>query len=134
METPQKRPKVLMLGANALVCDNVRVLLRSMGYQCLVASTLNEALQLLQQDKPDAAILDPQLADDPPARVVASLHKRVPKLRGPPWTSCSAGIPFHAKSRAARLWSLIVFCNPRSPVSDPHSPSVANSVMNPTPS
>ena len=82
METPQKRPKVLMLGANALVCDNVRVLLRSMGYQCLVASTLNEALQLLQQDKPDAAILDPQLADDPPARVVASFHKRVPKLRG----------------------------------------------------
>ena len=82
METPQNSPKVLMLGANRLVCDDVRVLLRSMGYRCLVASALNEALQLLQQEKPDAAILDPQMADYPPARVVVSFHKRVPELRG----------------------------------------------------
>lgn len=82
METPQNPLKVLMLGANPLVCDNVRVLLRSMGYQCLVAAALGEALQLLQQEKPDAAILDPRLTDHPPARVVASFHKRVPELRG----------------------------------------------------
>lgn len=81
METPQDPPKVLMLGANRLVCDDVRVLLRSMGYRCLVASALSEALQLLQA-KPDAGILDPQMADYPPARVVASFHKRVPELRG----------------------------------------------------
>lgn len=81
METPQDPPKVLMLGANRLVCDDVRVLLRSMGYRCLVASALSEALPLLQA-KPDAGILDPQMADYPPARVVASFHKRVPELRG----------------------------------------------------
>jgi CheY-like chemotaxis protein len=82
VETLQNSAKVLMLGANPLVCDNVRVLLRSMGYQCLVASSLSEARQLLQQEKPDAAILEPQLTDHPPARVVAFFHKRVPELRG----------------------------------------------------
>jgi len=46
VETAQIQPKVLMLGANALVRDNVRVLFGSMGYQCLVAATLKEALTL----------------------------------------------------------------------------------------
>ena len=82
METAQIQPKVLMLGVNALVRDNVRVLLGSMGYQCLVASTLKEARALLEQEKPDAAILDPQQADLPPARIVAAFHKMVPHLRG----------------------------------------------------
>src|SRR5205809_2292370 len=71
-----------MLGANALVRDNVRVLLGSMGYQYLAAPTLKEALTLLEQGRPDAAILDPQQADSPPARVVAAFHKMVPYLRG----------------------------------------------------
>jgi len=75
-------PKVLMLGANALVRDNVRVLLGSMGYQCLVASTLKEAFALLQQETPDAAILDPQQSNSPPARIVAAFHKMAPQLRG----------------------------------------------------
>jgi len=78
----QSQPKVLMLGANALVCDNVRVLLGSMGYQYLVAPTLKEALTLVERGRPDAAILDPQQADSPPARVVAAFHKMVPYLRG----------------------------------------------------
>src|SRR5437016_7988967 len=78
----QSRPKVLMLGANALVRDNVRVLLGSMGYQYLAAPTLKEALTLLEQGRPDAAILDPQQADSPPAQVVAAFHKMVPYLRG----------------------------------------------------
>ena len=82
METAQIQPKVLMLGVNALVRDNVRVLLGSMGYQCLVASTLKDARALLEQEKPDAAILDPQQADLPPARIVAAFHKMVPHLRG----------------------------------------------------
>src|SRR5947208_8368486 len=71
-----------MLGANALVRDNVRILLGSMGYQYLVARTLKEALALLEQEKPDAAILDPQQADSPPARIVAAFHMSVPHLRG----------------------------------------------------
>jgi DNA-binding NarL/FixJ family response regulator len=82
VEIAQIQPKVLMLGANALVRDNVRVLLGSMGYQCLVASTLKEAFALLQQETPDAAILDPQQANSPPARIVAAFHKMAPHLRG----------------------------------------------------
>jgi len=78
----QIRPKVLMLGANALVRDNVRVLLGSMGYQCLVASTLKEAFTLLQQETPDAGILDPQQANSTPARIVAAFHKMAAHLRG----------------------------------------------------
>lgn len=82
METLLTNPKVLMLGANALVCANVRVLLRSMGYQCLVASALKEAVELFELEKADAAILDPHEADSSPARVVAAFHKRFPDLRG----------------------------------------------------
>ena len=82
METARTQPKVLMLGGNPLVRDNVRVLLRSMGYQCLVASAFKEALELLDQVKPDALILDPRQAGAPPASVVAAFHRRFPDLRG----------------------------------------------------
>jgi CheY-like chemotaxis protein len=82
VETPQIKAKVLVLGTNPLVRDNARVLLRSMGYHCVVASTLKEALALTQLEKPDAAILDPTFPDSPPARVVAMFYKRVPDLRG----------------------------------------------------
>lgn len=82
MESARTQLKVLMLGANPLVRDDVRVLLGSMGYQCLVASALKKAVELFELEKPDAAILDPEAADSPPARVVASFHKRVPDLRG----------------------------------------------------
>lgn len=82
METARAQLKVLMFGANPLVCGNVRVLLRSMGYQCLVASDLKKAVKLCALEKPDAAILAPQMADSPPARLVASFQKQVPHLRG----------------------------------------------------
>ena len=82
METPRIQRKVLMLSANRLVRDDVRVLLRSLGYHCVLASTLKDALELLEQAKPDAAILDPNFSDSPPASVVAMFHTRVPDLRG----------------------------------------------------
>jgi hypothetical protein len=82
MEVARNQPKVLVLGANALVRDDVRVLLGSMGYRCVVASTLKEALVLLEVEKPDAVILDPRQVDSPPARMVAAFHKMVPTLRG----------------------------------------------------
>lgn len=78
METARTQLKILMLGANPLVRDNVRVLLGSMGYQCLVASDLKRAVELFELEKPDAAILDPQAADSSPARLVVSFQKQVP--------------------------------------------------------
>ena len=82
MEIARTQRKILMLGANPLVRDNVRVLLGSMGCQCLVASDLKRAVELFELEKPDAAILDPQAADSPPARLVISFQKQVPDLRG----------------------------------------------------
>src|SRR5439155_19643996 len=70
-----------MLGANPLVRDDVRVLLRSMGYHCVVAATLEHALELPEREQPDAAILDPHFPDWPPARGTARLHQRAPSLR-----------------------------------------------------
>ncbi len=67
MEVVRTRPKLLMLGADALVWDSVRVMLGSMGYHCVVASTLKEALSLLKVQKPDVAILDPRQVGSPPA-------------------------------------------------------------------
>src|SRR5438874_491295 len=58
-----------MLGANPLVRDDVRVLLRSMGYHCVVAATLEHALELPEREQPDAAILDPHFPDSPPSRL-----------------------------------------------------------------
>lgn len=81
MGTAQIQFKVLILGADPLVRDNVRVLLKSMGYRCLVASTLKEALVLLTQEKPDAAILDPRQSNSPPARLVLAFLGRVRDLR-----------------------------------------------------
>jgi DNA-binding response OmpR family regulator len=82
VEIAQTQRKVLVLGADVLVRDNLRVLLSSMGYRCVVAATLEAALALLEVERLDAAILDPQQVGFPPARMVAAFHKMVPTLRG----------------------------------------------------
>jgi CheY-like chemotaxis protein len=82
MEVARTKPKVLMVGADALVRDNVRVMLGSMGYHCLVASTVEEAQALLEVEKPDAVILDPQRVGSRPAWIVAAFHKMLRTLRG----------------------------------------------------
>src|SRR5881227_2455809 len=72
---------------NSRACSSVAAttqwypMLRSMGYHCVVAATLEHALELPEREQPDAAILDPHFPDSPPARVVAMFHKRVPDLR-----------------------------------------------------
>lgn len=81
MPATRTHSKVLVLSANALVRDNVRVLLGSMGFKCLLASTLEEALFLFEHEKPYALILDPYEAGSTPGQVVASLHRMVPHLR-----------------------------------------------------
>ena len=82
VEIPRTQPKVSVISADALVRDNVRVLVGSMGYHCVAASTLKEALALLEAEKPDAVILDPRQVGSPPARMVAAFHRMVPTLRG----------------------------------------------------
>lgn len=71
-----------MLGANPSVRDNVVVLLRAMGYRCIIAPSLKEALVVVEKEKPDAAILDPEQAGASPAGMVAAFHRMCPNLRG----------------------------------------------------
>src|SRR5205807_4846864 len=75
-------PKVLMIGAHQLVLDNVRVLLGTMGCLCVVGSNVKDVRALLEKEKPDAAVLDPQLLDSPPVEVLAALHTVALSLQG----------------------------------------------------
>ena len=75
-------PKVLMIGAHQLVLDNVRVLLGTMGCLCVVGSNVKDVRALLEREKPDAAVLDPQLLDSPPVEVLAALHTVALSLQG----------------------------------------------------
>ena len=52
--------RILVIGADAWVRDTIRVLLGSMGCQCAMASNLPQALPMLEQENPGAAILDGQ--------------------------------------------------------------------------
>lgn len=79
-EFKESRPTVLMICARQLERDNVRVLLRTMECRCPIASSLPEALVLLQKHEADAAILDPQLLDSS-AEVLAAVHKIVLRLQ-----------------------------------------------------
>lgn len=70
-----------MHGALAFVRDKVHVLLKALGYPCVVASIVKEALVLLEREKPDAAILDPKQAGSSPTAIVAAFHRTVPRVR-----------------------------------------------------
>jgi hypothetical protein len=81
-EIARIRPKVLMIGAHGLVVDNVRVLLRTMGCDCVIGSTIKKAVVLLEKEKPDAAILDTQLLASSPPNISATAHKIAVRLQG----------------------------------------------------
>ncbi|PYT76396.1 MAG: hypothetical protein DMG40_26260 [Acidobacteria bacterium] len=76
------QPKVLMIGVYRLVLDNVRVLLGTMRCQCVIGSSIKEALGLLEEEKPEAAIIDMQVLASAPAQTLLDLHKFVLGLRG----------------------------------------------------
>jgi DNA-binding response OmpR family regulator len=76
------RFKVLIIGAQQLVRDNISVLLRTMGGWCVISSSLKEAPALLEKERPDAAILDQQLLESRPAEILAALHRLFIKLQG----------------------------------------------------
>src|SRR5437879_2697641 len=75
-------PKVLAIGADWLVLDNIRVLLGTKGCLCVVGSNINEARALLEKERPDAAVLDPQLLDSSPTEALAALHTIALGLQG----------------------------------------------------
>ena len=62
VDMSQKLRKVILIGAEAWARDTIRVLLGSLGCQCVMASSIQEALPVLEQEQPDAAIVDEQRA------------------------------------------------------------------------
>ncbi len=50
--------KVLIIGEESYARDTMRVLLGSMGCQCVLASSVQLGLAALEEENPDAAIVD----------------------------------------------------------------------------
>src|SRR6266699_2565266 len=78
----QHHRKVLIIGEESYARDDMRVLLRSMGCQCVLASSVQIGLVALEEENPDAAIMDLHQMRTSAAHVVSGLDKIGPSLRG----------------------------------------------------
>ncbi len=74
--------KVLIIGEEIYARDTMRVLLGSMGCQCVLASSLQVGLAALEEENPDAAIMDLHQMRTSAAQVVSGLDKIGSSLRG----------------------------------------------------
>src|SRR6266436_8464287 len=60
----------------------MRVLLGSMGCQCVVTSTVQQAIAVLEQENPDAAIVDPRSSGFSAASILSEVDKLYRSLCG----------------------------------------------------
>jgi len=74
--------KVLIICEEPSARDTMRVLLGSMGCQCVVASSVQQAIAVLEQENPDAAIVDPRSSGISAAAVISGLDKIHARLGG----------------------------------------------------
>ncbi len=82
MEIRRQLRKVLIICEESSARDTMRVLLGSMGCQCVVASTVQQAIAVLEQENPDAAIVDPRSSGFSAASIISGFDKLYPSLRG----------------------------------------------------
>jgi CheY-like chemotaxis protein len=82
VKTERQLRKVLIIGEESSARDTMRVLLGSMGCQCVVASTVQQAIAVLEQESPDAAIVDPQTTSASASSIASGFDKIYPSLRG----------------------------------------------------
>jgi CheY-like chemotaxis protein len=80
IERPSR--KVLIICEEPSARDTIRVLLGSMGCQCVVASGVQQAIAVLEQENPDAAIVDPRSSGFSAAPIVSKLDKIHARLGG----------------------------------------------------
>jgi CheY-like chemotaxis protein len=74
--------KVLIICEESSARDTMRVLLGSMGCQCVVASNVRQAITVLEQENPDAAIWDPRSSNFSAGPIISGLDKIHAKLGG----------------------------------------------------
>jgi CheY-like chemotaxis protein len=82
MGSDRNQRKVLIIGEESYARDDMRVLLRSMGCQCVLASSVQIGLAALEEENPDAAIMDLHQMRTSAAQVVSGLYKIGSSLRG----------------------------------------------------
>lgn len=82
MEIGRQLHKVLIICEEPSARDTMRVLLGSMGCQCVVASSVQQAVAVLEQENPDAAILDPRTSGFSAAPIILGLDKIYERLGG----------------------------------------------------
>jgi CheY-like chemotaxis protein len=74
--------KVLIICEEPSARDTMRVLLGSMGCQCVVAPSVQQAIAVLEQENPDAAIVDPRVSGSSAAPIVSGLDRIYAMLGG----------------------------------------------------
>jgi len=78
----QHQRKVLIIGEESYAREDMRVLLRSMGCQCVLASSVQIGLAALEEEYPDAAIMDLHQTRTCAPQVLSALDKIGSSLRG----------------------------------------------------
>lgn len=82
MEIGRQLRKVLIICEECSARDTMRVLLGSMGCQCVVASGVQQAIAVLEAEDPDAAIVDPRSSGFSAAPIISGLDKIHARLGG----------------------------------------------------
>src|SRR6266700_6252560 len=82
MGSDRHQRRVLIIGEESYARDDMRILLRSMGCQCVLATSVQLGLAALEEENPDAAIMDLHQMRTSAAHVVSGLVKIGPRLRG----------------------------------------------------
>lgn len=82
VEIERQSRKVLIISEELSARDTIRVLLGSMGCQCVVASGVQQALAVLEQENPDAAIVDPRVSGFSAVPIMSGLDKIYAMLGG----------------------------------------------------
>ena len=82
VEIGRQLRKVLIICEDSSARDTMRVLMGSMGCQCVVASSVQQAIGVLEQENPDAAIVDPRSASSSASSMASRFDKIYASLRG----------------------------------------------------
>ncbi len=80
MNTGRERQRILIVGAEPSARDDMRILLGSAGFECTVASNVQETLARMEQIKFDAVVLDPQSSGSQAAEVISRINEFHPNL------------------------------------------------------
>src|SRR5258707_14174583 len=80
MNTGRERQRILIVGAEPSARDDMHILLGSAGFECAVASNVQETLATMEQKKFDAVVLDPRSSSSQAAEVISRINKFHPNL------------------------------------------------------